>query len=73
MKCVKYYKIRRQNGLPSWFAAVNNNLLDNSIDIYLIVYGLIRSDRLIIQGPCVAKDEGFTGTFDVTPNYTYIS
>ncbi len=24
--------------------------LDNSSDIYLIVYGMIRSDRLIIQG-----------------------
>ncbi len=32
---------------------VTNNLLDISSDIYLIVYGMIRSDRLIIQGPCV--------------------
>ncbi len=32
---------------------VTYNLLDNSSDIYLIVYGMIRSDRLIIQGSCV--------------------
>ncbi len=35
------------------FPPVTNNLLDNSSDIYLIVYGLIRSDRLIIRRPCV--------------------
>ncbi len=29
-------------------------LLDNSSDIYLIVYGMIRSDRLMIQGSCVS-------------------
>ncbi len=27
---------------------VTTNLLDNLCDIYLIVYGMIRSDRLII-------------------------
>ncbi len=32
---------------------VTNNLLDNSSDFYLTVYGMIRSDRLIIQGSCV--------------------
>ena len=32
---------------------VTYNLLDNSSDIYLIVYGMIRSDTLIIPGPCV--------------------
>ncbi len=34
---------------------VTNNLLDNSSDIYLIVYGMIRSDRLIIRGLCVIE------------------
>ena len=32
---------------------VTNNLLDISSDIYLIVQGMIRSDRLIIPGSCV--------------------
>ncbi len=43
------------NTLPLFFGLfpVTNNLLDNSSDIYLIVYGMIRSDRLIIRGPCV--------------------
>ena len=32
---------------------VTNNLLDISSDIYLIVHGMIRSDRLVIPGSCV--------------------
>ncbi len=32
---------------------VTNNLLDISSDIYLIVQGMIRSDRLIIPDSCV--------------------
>ena len=46
---------------------VTNNLLDNSSDFYLIVYGMIRSDRLIIRGSCVVNikawlDEGNKST-----------
>ena len=33
---------------------VTNNLLDISSDIYMIVQGMIRSDRLKIPGSCVA-------------------
>ncbi len=32
---------------------VTNNLLDISSDIYMIVQGMIRSDRLKISGSCV--------------------
>ncbi len=32
---------------------VTNNLLDISNDIYMIVQGMIRSDRLKIPGSCV--------------------
>ncbi len=46
---LRYIKMFYQIGvLP-----VTTNLLDNSSDIYLTVYGIIRSDRLIIQGSCV--------------------
>ena len=31
----------------------STNLLDNSSDIHLILYGIIGSDRLIIRGLCV--------------------
>ncbi len=34
-------------------------LLDNSSGIYLIVYGMIRSDRLIIRGSYVGILKGF--------------
>ena len=32
---------------------VTNYLLNNSSDIYLIVYGMIKTGRLIIRGSCV--------------------
>ncbi len=34
---------------------VTNNLLDISSDIYMIVQGMIRSDRLKIPGSCVIR------------------